>query len=593
MEAEYSMVDSVDPQRENYSQKEARSGQRDRDTPSLPASTTRCMIMIPELRWKIFRLVHDFSPGHKTFLALALTCKSFTEPALDLLWENLNDGLAPLIRCLPQSLWKKAERKLEFQRAMTFDDWSIFCKYNHRVRSLHTRPYAAIRLDIEIWRTLSCPPFSLPLLPNLMSLTWNETTSETFLYASLFATPKLTTFRITSSTITFGPSEQSVLSCISMLCPSVSHCSFHSFGESSLGDTSTALQSWSHLKSVRTRRISEAAILHLSTLPSLRVLQFKLPLMPISANTQKLLQRPVFCALQELDITCEGSPALLGTFFEKLSIAPKVITCDITRGVDSTPALPALISRLSDTCARSSLEQVQFNIIDLLADHNTSFGAAAFRPLFTFRNLRKLQFNACCNVQLNDTILLQMAKAWPLLEDLYFNAYHNLSHNVTPHAFVSLLQHCPRLVSVAVFINWSTIDGRDIPPAIPYQGFPHNALSTAFFGSPRIRHPTRIAAFISAIAPNVESTAAWDPDFYGEHPDFEKYSTRWKLVQRLIKSFSMVRQQERGTKLNTCTGADEVEVGGDVDGGGEGEEEDSGSEGGYHSDQASSNSGEE
>ncbi|KAG0696112.1 hypothetical protein DFH29DRAFT_238174 [Suillus ampliporus] len=128
---------------------------------------------------------------------------------------------------------------------MTFDDWSIFCKYNHRVRSLKTGQCGVIQLDIEILRTLSCPPFSPPLLPNLRSLAWGETTSETFLYLWLFVTPKLTTLNISPMSLTFGPSEQSILSCISMLCPSISHFVFHSFKGS--GDTSTALQCWSHL----------------------------------------------------------------------------------------------------------------------------------------------------------------------------------------------------------------------------------------------------------------------------------------------------------------------------------------------------------
>ncbi|KAG1745160.1 hypothetical protein EDB19DRAFT_1692699 [Suillus lakei] len=569
MEAEYS-VDPVDSQRDTYSYqlKEAHMmGQRDSDVPtSLPASTC-CMIVISELQWKIFQLVHDtFTWGwrNKTLLALALTCKSFTGPALDLLWQDLH-GLAPLIRCLPQSLWKLVPRKLEFQRTMTFDDWSIFCRYSHRIRSLDTSPYGAVSLDIEIWRTLSCPPFSLPLLPNLMSLTWADSTNEKFLYIWLFATAKLTTLDI-SRLGAFGPTEQSILSCISMLCPSVSHFYFHFCKEDS---TSTALHSWSHLKLVKTGKISEAAILHLSNLPLLRVLHFELPSSPISANTQKLLECSVFCAIEELRIECEGSLALLDAFFEKLSIAPKVISCIVTHGVGSTPALPAFISRLSNTCAHSSLEQVQLSITDRPADHNASIGAAAFQPLFTFRNLRRLN----CEPGL----------AWPLLEELSFHAYYNLSHDVTPHAFVLLLQHCPRLISVSVFINWSTIDGRDISPTIPYQGFAHKALSRVVFGSPRIRHPTRIAAFISAIAPNVESTEAWDPDFYDDHPDFKQYSARWKLVDHLVKSFSMVREQERRMQLNGGGGADlqpgqEIEIGEvTVGGGGEGSEEDSGS----------------
>ncbi|KAG0708916.1 hypothetical protein DFH29DRAFT_787698, partial [Suillus ampliporus] len=98
---------------------------------------------------------------------------------------------------------------------------------------------------------------------------------------------------------------------------------------------------------------------------------------------------------------------------------------------------------------------------------------------------------------------------------------------ITSNAFVSLLQHCPRLVSVGIAVDWSTIDKHDISPNAPYQGFAHEALSEVFFGASEIGHPTRIAAFISAIAPNIESVKAWDPEFHKENQDFYKYSGRW------------------------------------------------------------------
>ncbi|KAG2343418.1 hypothetical protein BDR05DRAFT_962946, partial [Suillus weaverae] len=132
----------------------AHSGRRCSDAPTsfkLPAST-RCMTIIPELRWKIFQLVHGTpadSMGNKTLLALALTCKSFSGPALDLLWQNL-EGIERLIRCLPQSLWKLDKQKLVI---MTVDDWTIFCKYNHRVRSF-TPTWNLARASTEIWRAL-------------------------------------------------------------------------------------------------------------------------------------------------------------------------------------------------------------------------------------------------------------------------------------------------------------------------------------------------------------------------------------------------------------------------------------------------------
>jgi len=103
----------------------------------LPAST-RC-IMIAELRWNIFELVAPpntpvstdeetwlFSGMKKTLLALALTCKSFTGPALDLLWRHLG-GLEPLIKCLPRSLWKQDWKMLVSQALAHAEEYINLC----------------------------------------------------------------------------------------------------------------------------------------------------------------------------------------------------------------------------------------------------------------------------------------------------------------------------------------------------------------------------------------------------------------------------------------------------------------------------------
>ncbi|OAX38269.1 hypothetical protein K503DRAFT_866266 [Rhizopogon vinicolor AM-OR11-026] len=579
MEAKFS-VQTAQGERETYSHlRQKDSG----ISPSLSASART--LSISELRWKIFQLV-DWEPSRKkTLLALALTCESFTGPALDLLWQNL-DGLGPLVRCLPQSLWKLDKQELEFQRAMTFDDWSIFCKYSHRIRSLHMR-WSSYRVGTEIWGALGCPPFSLPLLPNLTSLTWHAR-SEAFPCIRLFLTQKLTTLNINAyyPELKFSPSVQSILSCIPMLCPSVSH--FDLQGRSGSGDTSIGLQCWSHLVSVKPGKISDAALLHLSNLPSLRELYLKLHLTPIAADTQKLLQYPAFSALHKLDITCE-SLAPLDAFFETLSIAPEILFVTIIFIAGEDSALPASISRISNACTYNALKHLRIIVDGMDGDSNTSVSAAVFQPLYAFRNLRELNFKVEYDVQLDDATLLQMAKAWPLLEELVIRGEYSAStpHNITPNAFVSLLQHCPRLTSIGIALDWSDVDRRDISSEIPYQGFSHNALSEADFGSSRIRHVTGVAAFLSAIAPKLEYVVGWDSDFHYDHEDCEKYSLRWKAVHHWVEALRMVREQER-KRIVLSAGGDVV---GDISGGGDDSEDGSGSESG--SNQVSSDSGEE
>jgi hypothetical protein len=529
-------------------------------------ASTRIM-SISELRWKIFELVSFGRPRSRnsTLLALALTCKSFTELALDLLWRKL-DRLSPLIRCLPPSLWTLSKEKLvshkqllhaesvpiylrqEFRRAMTIDDWSIFCKYNHRVQAFHIKFPGGPLVSTDVWRSLICAPFPLPLLPNLTSLTWHEYSSETFLYhIRLFVTHKLTNLNISSPIDSeFSLPQQSILSCIPMLCPSVSH--FISNIDS--GDASITLQCWSHLISVKVGEISEAALLHLSNLPSLRVLHLRLHSIPISADTQKLLPRPAFRALQELHVTCDGL-APMDAFFEPLSIAPKVLSFTIDVLEDSVFALPTFISHLSNACAHSALEDFCFsNIFQSDAGRIASISTAVFESLCAFRNLRKLDFRSKhSNVPLDDVIFFQMAEAWPLLEVLKIigpGVCYSPNYNISAHCLVLLLQRCPRLTSISIAVDWSAVDGRDISPDIPYQGFAHKALSYADFSCSKVgQHTTRVAAFLSAIAPKLVTIVAWHPGDYKHIPGWEKYSNRWKVVQHLVKSFSLVREQER------------------------------------------------
>ncbi|KAG1817215.1 uncharacterized protein BJ212DRAFT_1480441 [Suillus subaureus] len=229
-----------------------------------------------------------------------------------------------------------------------------------------------------------------------------------------------------------------------------------------------------------------------------------------------------------------SSLVLLDAFLERFFIAPKAICLDIVGAHWNVWSSTSTINRV------------------------TSIRTAVLRPLLAFRNLRKLDFRAYQNYTLrwDDAVLLQMAKSWPLLEVLHLNRYDHSSRGVTPSAFASLLRHCPCLISVAIIVNWSTIDECDVSPDAPHRGSAHKALSEAFFGSPRIRHPTRIAAFLSAIAPNLESIVIWDPQFGREQQDSKKYINRWKCVCDLIKAFSVVCEQVRRMVLNAGEGVD-------------------------------------
>ena len=74
-------------------------------------------LKIPEILLDIFHqhCPPDLTEEHRILVnpdlvALATTCRTFKEPALDILWEVLVD-LSPLARCLPEIAYQKSRRK--------------------------------------------------------------------------------------------------------------------------------------------------------------------------------------------------------------------------------------------------------------------------------------------------------------------------------------------------------------------------------------------------------------------------------------------------------------------------------------------------
>lgn len=80
------------------------------------SNTHRCLL-IPEIVQLISGEVDTSFHGvekRKALSALAQTCRSFQEPALNLLWHTLH-SIKPLIMCMPSNLWKlKKKERVEY-----------------------------------------------------------------------------------------------------------------------------------------------------------------------------------------------------------------------------------------------------------------------------------------------------------------------------------------------------------------------------------------------------------------------------------------------------------------------------------------------
>lgn len=68
-------------------------------------------LTVTEILYSIIELSHcnddSLFRDTRSVFGLVLTCKSFLEPALDVLWKEQSD-LSDLLRCLPADSWKEA-----------------------------------------------------------------------------------------------------------------------------------------------------------------------------------------------------------------------------------------------------------------------------------------------------------------------------------------------------------------------------------------------------------------------------------------------------------------------------------------------------
>ncbi|KAF7797714.1 hypothetical protein EIP86_008914 [Pleurotus ostreatoroseus] len=125
---------------------------------------------------EILQLIFQYaSEDNKSpLVALACTCRLFSEPALDLLWREVDD-VSPFIKCMPGHVWAEES----FTRTPTDQEWMHLHRNVHRIRKFtfcsqwYSEDGMSCRLNPASLAQLSQHVVSVqhkrraPLLPNL------------------------------------------------------------------------------------------------------------------------------------------------------------------------------------------------------------------------------------------------------------------------------------------------------------------------------------------------------------------------------------------------------------------------------------------
>ncbi|KAH7911713.1 hypothetical protein BJ138DRAFT_1112961 [Hygrophoropsis aurantiaca] len=471
-------------------------------------------LLIGEIQLCIFKEVLE----KRTLYALATTCQTFTEAALDIYglktshpWRGLEDSTFTL------------------RRSITLSDWAIFQKYSRRV---HTVALADVKPDNACILALCSPPTPTPLLPNLTGLNWLvESDAQVFLLRRLF-TPSLTSLQLDFSSPRYQPSQGlEVVSQISFeSCPSLKFllvmAAWRSPSPPILFEGIRRSINWlQSLEAIRWGTIESETIMFFARLPALTDATFDLP-SNFSTYIETLpsrspMQKPAFSRVRTLEISSyslTSVTAFLNHFDVRLEKLNMTLSSRSSRSSSSTTIVQDLSAALGSSSSRNTLRSLTGwhrspQEFDLLA-------ICEIGPLLQFHRLESLDLELQCPFIINDTTLLAISNTWPNISTL--NQLH-WPLAVRPLEYLSLP------------VDFSSIDSDDFDPLSSSGYRAHNTGSVArlrklYLGPFIITHSSAVAKFLATVLPGrAEITMRWDDDL----DDDTAFETGWSLTEKI------------------------------------------------------------
>ncbi|KAH7924042.1 hypothetical protein BV22DRAFT_541174 [Leucogyrophana mollusca] len=346
--------------------------------------------------------------------SLARTCRTFRDPALDVLWSFLT-SFHPLIRCLPQDLWVKDDGgSLVFTRPLSSSDWVIFQQYAQRVRIFgrYQDPFLFEYIGYDVLRTLSrFLPDGGCFLPNLRQLNWSQpqdhmcksSDTDYFLLLPLFMGPHLTCLCLESGLCvrTGLPSEPSTsaLSIVPSLhasSPLIKNVECMGASEKITQSISESISQWPLLEYVEAGALSQHAIAHLCSLKSLKHLGVHLDQeghhthakFPPTLESFKIVAQSLTACrqyLEDIHLTCGH-----------LSI--QIVSTEFS----SASSFQQFFSFLSSHLSASDLHTVKFVYHRPYDGGPVDWSLETLRPLFVFKNLTTFHSSYYCATKLSD-----------------------------------------------------------------------------------------------------------------------------------------------------------------------------------------------
>ncbi|KAL4069200.1 hypothetical protein J3A83DRAFT_3500126 [Scleroderma citrinum] len=504
--------------------------------------------------------------AYRTLAYLARTCRAFHEPAIDLLWMNLDSGLDPLIKLMPRRMWAKRHYPLG-------KHWFVFQKYASRVKSIRmphhklrpTSVYrviaaiacsskAALPLFPNLTRIILCDPNLFPLLRHMIGL------SVTDIILQLDLWP-LSVF------------EMSVIADLPKLCPNVTSFTIQCVRNPSL-EFWDIIGRWTSLRHIQSFPLPQQAMDQLGSrgvLQSFTVDLLTPYLHPHHAGTLPGTLHTLILGGGNAGVCTHyldgvyGSPSALvlcikdvgstistnndddnemftisseGHSFYSFSAHrneddDSTITGDgVSTTEDDNPNVDGDVCELLRTLPNRFNNAALYSLsIKLICEYRTLLNHGALqlqlgilRPLFDFRSLRIVDIGLVCTALLDDDAFAEIARVWPNLESLALRT-SNLSKvrpQATIRSIISFLEYCPNLNTLhLVFDGTKKVE--------TFTEVVNTRMTTLKVGHSPIEDVDRMVMCLRALMPNLREVV---PDYWTWR--HEGAITQWEQVQERL-----------------------------------------------------------
>ncbi|KAJ6491978.1 hypothetical protein C8R45DRAFT_900967 [Mycena sanguinolenta] len=462
-------------------------------------------LSILELVDNICEHLQGVDDGLGTLAALARTCRSFHDPALNYLWADQHNGLVNLIRCMPPDLLKNEGLSPRLLRPILVSDWERPRIYMRRIRSISALAWDKPESDFFGALLASLPGDVASLFPKLMSLLWGEvwwsSGPDVSFWARSLLSPRLASLSI--STL----SKETLLSFINIptTCPTLKNlklsCQSHPFDADIRSAFSSCLRNLYSLESVDAEIPDMVTLEHLSRLDTLTSLTAGLSDDLLFTGTSL-----PFIVLKRLNIKydvervtdfvqrCSGTPLK--------DIVIRLNTCP------STARMARLHSALRDGCSHSSLSSLTIEIDEdyALEPESDAMTIHSLRLLFCFTNVTSVSITSL-GFDMDDRGMKELARAWPQLTELRLkfagpDGDTELHPRFSLHSLRILAQHCRALTELKFTLDATAIPESD-PDVIPQLALRGFDVGRSPITSPITSTPLHVAQFISALFPNL------------------------------------------------------------------------------------------